>query len=284
MRMKDDSKRPRCIYTNPQDCSDKLCDYDEICEMREVVEHGRMTRRQPRCRNLTSEEKCKCPYDRCKGKECPCEMCKRKCPDGWDCRIHLGRATCMRKDCKNMECEKDELCKETRKGNETIARCIRKPIDERRCDEIDCEEGFLCRMKNRTEGGIIRLRPMCSPARCPIRRDWRPPRTCYETLCREDEDCITCEMEDREIIARCQCRNERRDTERLENEPTTERPRNCTERPCLDRRPPRDCTEIKCWRDERCHIFNYRGMRIASCIASCISNSMYIYLIVFKTF
>ena len=261
IRMRDDRKHPKCIHPNPQDCSDTVCNYNERCEMREVVERGRMTRRQPHCRNRTDEE-----------------MKRKACPDGWDCR--------MRKDCKNMTCEKDELCRETRKVNETIAQCIRKPIEERRCDEIDCEEGFLCKMKNRTEGGIIRLRPMCSPARCPIRCGWRPPRTCYETLCREDEDRITCEMEDREIIARCQRRNERRDnrTERRENEPTTERPRNCTERPCLDRRPPRDCTEIKCWRDERCHIFNYRGMRIASCISSCISNSMYIYLIVFKTF
>ncbi len=249
-RGRDGERRPRCIATSPRNCDDKICNRNERCEVRE----GR-----PHCRAMTEEERCR---------NVPCR-------EGFRC----ANGECVRRRCEDIRCDRDYECREVRIRDERINRCVRRITKERRCEDIDCEDGFRCEIREVREDGKRVRRPVCVDR---MRREARPPRRMDEIRCREDEERIMCENENRERIARCRRRDDRddrreREDRRDEREDRENRPTNESRvRRPLSRRPPRDCNETRCWRDERCRIFTFRGMRIASCVSeSTLSIKLY---------
>jgi len=247
LRSRDGTMRPRCLWRDARECSEKMCQWGQRCEMREG---------KPACREETRTEKCRSTW----------------CREGHRC----DNGTCTPRTCAEMNCRRDEECRDWNRGWETIRRCVRRPTRERRCKDLDCDEGFKCRMV-RWEGANNSTRPVC-------RRSWpsvfSPPRRFGEISCRDNEDWAMCESENRDRVTRCW----RRDARWSRNGSLDERwqrnwgrddgwQRNWERDDSWQRnwgrddrrRPPWNCSELRCWEDERCHVFRYWGMQMASC-------------------
>lgn len=135
----------------------------------------------------------------------PSDCSQLECPEGLICMI-LDGAMCAKPpaptSCEELDCSPDLTCKMIRGIRR--AKCIQEdtaksPTNQQKvsisrdCNELECEDGYKCKLViNRKVNGNMVPMATCIPIKCPIRRRPRPPMSCAEIECCDDEVCMVC--------------------------------------------------------------------------------------------
>ena len=209
----------------------------------------------------------------------PTNCSQLECPEGLVCMLLMDGAKCAKlptpRSCEELDCPLGLMCKVMR--GERRAKCVQEEMIittpqrkrskvniSRDCSELDCEDGYRCQLViNRKINGNVFPIATCIPTKCPIRRKPRPPVSCAEVECRDDEVCMVC---GKGADARARCMMQRENATMQDTTSVLPRDSNIE----TQGRPPVSCDELICGprEVEKCQVIRVDNgkKQIALCV------------------
>lgn len=279
----------------PSSCDDVVCAQNSKCIVLQTANGTKATCKDVpmSCKEIECDHGMHC-VEQTEPKCVPLRMVVRptncsqlECREGLVCML-LDGARCAKPptpvSCEELDCPPDLTCKMMTDVRQ--AKCLQeetvKPLTNlskvsisRDCSELECEDGYKCQLLiNRKVNGNMFPVATCMPTECPIRRKPRPPVSCAEVECRDDEVCVVC-GKGLTTMARCmQMENAtRQDTAIMQSNDSNIN---------TQRRPPMRCGELICGpvEVEKCREINIDNGKKQ--IAVCIPNGKLLVLQIFN--